>query len=139
MLRGGAAAPLMEHQALAPVPHVAAGPPRPKPIQVEILRDGNKSESISFVHGRGARNTEGLNQEMIGAADSSFETAGIEKLPPAPKAVAAASMPPARRVASAARGGHAAHAQAPSGVGFSGAPENNPFFGGPNSKTIDVP
>jgi pilus assembly protein CpaB len=139
MLRGGAAAPLMEHQALAPVPHVAAGPPRPKPRQVEILRDGNKSESISFVHGRGARNTEGLNQEMIGAADSSFETAGIEKLPPAPKAVAAASMPPARRVASAARGGHAAHAQAPSGVGFSGAPENNPFFGGPNSKTIDVP
>jgi pilus assembly protein CpaB len=138
MLRGGAA-PLMEHQALAPVPHVAMGPPRPKSIQVEILRDGNKSESISFVHGRGARNTEGLNQEMIGAADSSFETAGTENRTPATEAVAAASLPPARRVASATRGGHAAHAQAPSGVGFSGATEKNSFFGGPNSKTIDVP
>jgi pilus assembly protein CpaB len=138
LLRGGAPL-LMEHQAAVPVPHVAMGPPRPKSIQVEILRDGHSSESISFVHGRGARNTEGLSQEMIGAADSSFETAGSEKLTPAAEAVAAVSLPPARRAASAVRGGHAAHAQAPSGVGFSVAAEKNPFFGGPNSKTIDVP
>jgi len=136
MLRGGAA-PLMEHQ-VAPIVHIAARP-RSKPISVEIMRDGKSSESVSFVHGRGARNTEGLNQETVGAADPSYEMAGVENLTPAPVAVPAASTPPAGRVASEASGRHGAHAQAPSGVGFSGAPENNPFFSGPNSKTIDVP
>jgi len=139
MLRGGAAAPLMEHQAeAAPVVHISARP-RPKAISVEIMRDGKSSESVSFVHGRGARNTEGLNQQMVGAADPSYEMAGVENLTPAPVAAPAASAPTAGRVASAASSRHVAHAPAPSGVSFSGAPENNPFFSGPNSKTIDVP
>jgi len=138
MLRGGSAAPLMEHQAVAPaVTHVSARP-RPKPISVEIMRDGKSTESVNFVHGRGARNTEGLNQQMIGAADPSFEIAGIENLTPAPVAASVATAPPAGRVAPAATVRHAAHAPAPSAVGFAGAPEDNPFFG-PNSKTIDVP
>jgi pilus assembly protein CpaB len=138
MLRGGAAAPLIEHQAAATVPHLTARP-RPKAIQVEIMRDGKSSESISFVHGRGARNTEGLNQEMVGSAGASFEMAGVENLTPAPVTAPAAAAPTAGRVASAASVRHRAHAQAPSGVGFSGTPEDNPFFSGPNSKTIDVP
>jgi hypothetical protein len=138
MLRGGAAAPVMEHQAIAPIVHV--GRPRPKAISVEIMRDGKSSESISFVHGRGARNTEGLNQEMVGAADPSYEVAGVENLAPAPAAVApAAPTPRVGRVAAAASGRDGVHAPASSGVGFSGAPESNPFFSGPNSKTIDVP
>jgi pilus assembly protein CpaB len=138
MLRGGAAAPVMEHQAVAPIVHI--GRPRPKAVSVEILRDGSKSESISFVHGRGARNTEGLNQEMVGAADPSYEVAGVENLAPAPAAVApAAPTPRVGRVAAAASGRDGVHAPASSGVGFSGAPESNPFFSGPNSKTIDVP
>ncbi len=139
MLRGGSAAPLMEHQAVAAVPHISARP-RPKAISVEILRDGSKSESVSFVHGRGARNTEGLNQEIVGSADESSETAGIENLTPAPVAASVASGPPAGRAAPAAAGvRHATHALAPSVVGFAGAPEDNPFLAGPNSKTIDVP
>jgi pilus assembly protein CpaB len=138
MLRGGAAAPVMEHQAVAPIVHI--GRPRPKAISVEIMRDGKSSESVSFVHGRGARNTEGLNQEMVGAADPSYEVAGVENLAPAPAAVAPAA-PTSRvgRVAAAASGRDGVHAPASSGVGFSGAPESNPFFSGPNSKTIDVP
>jgi len=136
MLRGGAA-PVMEHQAVAPIVHI--GRPRPKAISVEILRDGSKSESISFVHGRGARNTEGLNQEMVGAADPSYEMAGVENLTPAPVAVPpAAPTPRVGRVASVASGRDGVHAPGSSGVGFSGVPENNPFFSGPNSKTIDV-
>jgi len=138
MLRGGAA-PVMEHQAAVPVVHIA-GRPRPKAISVEIMRDGKSSESVSFVHGRGARNTEGLNHQMVGAADSSYEVAGVENLTPAPvPAPPKAPTPRAGSVASAGSGRHGVHAQAPSGVGFSGAPENNPFFSGPNSKTIDVP
>ena len=140
MLRGGGSPPVMEHQAAAPVPHVSARP-RPKAIQVEIMRDGKSSESVSFVHGRGARNAEGLNPQMVGAADPSFEMTGVENLTPAPAAVPDAPAAPTARDALAANGRRITrpHAQAPSGVGFAGAPENNPFFSGPNSKTIDVP
>ena len=114
----------------------AHGPSRYRSRSCATVRAANR---FRFVHGRGARNTEGLNQETVGAADPSYEMAGVENLTPAPVAVPAASTPPAGRVASAASGRHGAHAQASSGVGFSGAPENNPFFSGPNSKTIDVP
>jgi pilus assembly protein CpaB len=139
MLRGGSAPPVMEHQAAAPVPRMNARP-RPKAISVEILRDGSKSESVSFVHGRGARNSEGLNQEKVGSADGNYETAAIENLTPAPVALSTASAPPVRRAALASRSAaHAAHASAPNAVGFAAAPEDNPFFAAPNSKTIDVP
>jgi pilus assembly protein CpaB len=167
MLRGGSAPPVMEHQAAAPVPRIASARPRPKPISVEILRDGSKSESVNFVHGRGARNTEGLDQEMVGSADprsadpssdaESFETAGIENLtahdpatelavlmPLAGLGSPAGMAPPAGRVASTTDSrrlthAHGARTQAPSAVGFAGTPEDNPFFSGPNSKTIEVP
>ena len=138
MLRGGAAAPLMERQAVAPAPPRMSRP-RPKAIQVEIMRDGKSSESVSFVHGRGARNTEGHDRETVGSAGSSFEMTGIENLTPAPEAAPAVSTPPARRVAAAASGRHGSHAHAASEAGFSGAPEDNPLFTGANSKTIDVP
>lgn len=140
LLRGGEAPPVIEHQAAEPV--AIHSRPRPKAIQVEILRDGHSSEAISFVHGPGARNTEGLNHKMVGSADAGFETAGIESLTPAPAAplaIAEAPAAPTARTVSAASKHHAAHSESPSEVGFSGAPENNPFFAGPNSKTIDVP
>lgn len=139
MLRGGAAAaPVMEHQAAAPVPRVS-GRPRPKPISVEIMRDGHSTESVNFVRGRGARNNEGLNPEMIGSVDESYETAAIENLTAGPVAAPVAAARLAERVAPAISARHAAHAAMPSAVGFAGAPEENPFFAGPNSKTIDVP
>ena len=138
MLRGGAPAPVMEPQVIAPVPHITA-PPRSKVVQVEILRDGHSSESISFVHGPGARNTKGLNQEMVGSAGSGFEMAGIENPRSGPVATPNATAPPAMSVASTANGRHDAHAQAPSGVRFSRAREEKPLFAEPNSKTVDVP
>ena len=140
MLRGGAAAPLMEHQAAAPAPARIMARPRPKAIQVEILRDGSsKSESVSFVHGRGARNTVGLDQETVGAADPSFEMTGVDGLAPAPEA-AAAAMPRAGAAAATAGGRHETHAPTPaSAVGFAASAEGSPLFAGANSKTIDVP
>lgn len=139
MLRGGSPTPVMEHQAAVPVAPRVFARPRPKAISVEIMRDGKSTESVKFVHGRGARNTEGLDRTMVGAADPSFEMAGIENLTPAP--VAAPAGPPAlaARVAAAVNEGRAAHEKTPSEVGFSRAPESNPFFSGPHSKTIDVP
>jgi hypothetical protein len=142
MLRGGAPAPLMEHQAAAaPAPARIAARPRPKAIQVEILRDGTKSESVSFVHGRGARNTVGLDQETVGAADPSFEMTGVESLAPAPEAArAVAGAPRAGAAAATAGSRYETHAPVPaSAVGFAAAPEDNPLFAGANSKTIDVP
>jgi pilus assembly protein CpaB len=140
MLRGGAAAPLMEHQAAAPAPARISARPRPKAIQVEILRDGSKTESVSFVHGRGARNTVGLEQETVGAADPSFEMTGVENLTPAPEAASAVAAAPRAGAAPAAGSRHERHAPVPeSAVGFAAAPEDNPLFAGANSKTIDVP
>jgi len=114
--------------------------PRPKAIQVEILRDGNsKSESVSFVHGRGARNTVGLDQETVGATDPSFEMTGVEGIAPTAETAAAAA-PRAGAVAATASGRHKTHAPAPaSAVGFAAAPEDSALFAGANSKTIDVP
>jgi len=139
MLRGGAAAPLMEHQAAAPAPARMVARPRPKAIQVEILRDGSKTESVSFVHGRGARNTVGLEQETVGAADPSFEMTGVEGFASAPEAASAVAAAP-HGSAAAAGSRHGMRAPAPaSAVGFAAAPEDSPLFSGANSKTIDVP
>jgi hypothetical protein len=103
------------------------------------MRDGHSSESVSFTHGPSARNSEGVNQEMVGSAGASYELAGVENLEPSPAPAQVASGPPPGRLAVAAKSRNAARAQMPSGVGFSGAPEDNPLFSGPNSKTIDVP
>ncbi|HLK86935.1 MAG TPA: Flp pilus assembly protein CpaB [Candidatus Binataceae bacterium] len=138
MLRGGAAPPVMEHQAVAaaPVPHVR---PRPKAVQVEILRDGSKSESISFVHGRGARNTESLEPQEVGSVGAGFEMAGSEKLTPDSAPVAASSTEPSAAAASAPGHRRSAHAPASVATGFSAPPADAAPFAGPDSKTIDVP
>jgi pilus assembly protein CpaB len=136
MLRGGAAAPVIEHQVVAPP--IARVAPRPKTVKVEILRDGSKSESVSFVHGRGARNTEGLKQEKIGSADASYEVAGVENLTPDIPASAVAA-PATGRKAALASVPRAVDVRDRADVGFSGMTEKSPFFSGPNSKTIDVP
>jgi pilus assembly protein CpaB len=129
MLRGGAPPVVMEHQAVAA---------RPKAVKVEILRDGSKTESVSFVHGRGARNTEGLNQEMIGSAGNNYDVAGIENLTPA-AAAPAFSAPSVTRKTPVVKLPRPTESRGTTDVGFSGISERNPFFSGPNSKTIDVP
>lgn len=141
LLRGGSAPPLMQQQ--APVAHVAVrARPRPKAVKIEILRDGRKSESVSFVHGPGsARNSEGLSHSVVGSLGSSFDVAGVENLTAAPEAPPAAAPALASAAnAASARGSRASRRLLPHDeVGFAGAPEANPFAAGPNSKTIEVP
>jgi pilus assembly protein CpaB len=140
LLRGTSAPPLMEQQASA-VPRVVVHPHprRPKAVKIEILRDGKSSESVSFVHGRSARNTVGPNGNTMGSAGVSFEMAGVENTAPAPGASSVMDAPVATAEAphSMATSRPAApHAK----VGFSSsAPEANPFASALNSKTIDVP
>jgi pilus assembly protein CpaB len=138
MLRGGAPPPMIEPQAIALPPHIAALP-RPRTVQVEILRDGHTSESISFVHGRGARNTEGLNQTTVGSAGSGFEMAGVENRTPAPGAAPPLAAPLAGSVPSTAGAHDNAHVPTPSAAGFSADSEGDSPFAGPDAKTIDVP
>jgi pilus assembly protein CpaB len=58
MLRAYSLTPDVPVMAVQPEPHQVAAPRRPKPIEVEILRNGKSSESVSFVNeaanGRGA-------------------------------------------------------------------------------------
>lgn len=134
----GTNAPVMEKQA-PPAPRVVMRP-RPKAVKVEILRDGKSSDTVSFVHGRSARNTVGPKSDMMGSAGASFEMAGVEDgTAAAPEAPASAAAP----VASGARP-HSHDAASPAApavkVGFSSsASEASPFAYAPNSKTIDVP
>ncbi|HZO81675.1 MAG TPA: Flp pilus assembly protein CpaB [Candidatus Binataceae bacterium] len=139
LLRGTNAPPLIAQQAPAVSRVAAPRHARPKAVKIEILRDGNKSESISFVHGRSARNASSLNNTTVGSAAAEFETAGIEAATPAVESrpAAAVAATGARPSAGAPRG----RAASPSdSVGFaSSAPGAIPFASEPNSKTIDVP
>lgn len=140
LLRGTNAPPLMERQAPAVARVVVRPRARPKAVKIEILRDGTSSQSVSFVHGRSARNTTGPAGKVVGSAPgASFEMAGISDLTPA-SAGASASGAPAASLA-APRSAFAGHGVTPPvKAGFSSAAsEANPFASAPNSKTIDVP
>lgn len=136
LLGGRGASPLMERQ--APVARVVARP-RPKAVKVEILRNGTSTQSVSFVHGRSARNTVSPSGKVIGSAGASFEMAGVRNLAP-PRAVPSAhgASVASASASHATRGGGAA--SVPAEAGFSSrVAEANPFASAPNSKTIDVP
>jgi pilus assembly protein CpaB len=138
LLGGANAPPLMEQQAPAVARVVVRPRPRPKAVKVEILRNGTSTQSVSFVHGRSARNTIGPNGSTLGLAGASFEVAGVKNLTPSP-AAPPSSGPSVANVTASSRtrtGG----ATAPAEAGFSSkASEANPFAFAPNSKTIDVP
>ncbi len=50
MLRAYSLAPDVPVMAVQPERHMAAAPHRPKPVEIEILRNGKSSESVSFVN-----------------------------------------------------------------------------------------
>lgn len=139
LLRGTSGPPLIAQQAAAPVPRVVLHRrARPKAVKIEILRDGNKSESVSFVHGRSASNSSpGPADPAVSAADAGFEVAGTAEA--APRSSAAAGAATAR--AEAPRNVRRSRPSAPAAdVGFSTSAPGAPAFAStPNSKTIDVP
>ena len=62
VLRAYSLAPDVPVMAVQPAPHrMAAAPHRPKPVEIEILRNGKSSESVSFVN-EAAANFEGSSK-----------------------------------------------------------------------------
>ena len=71
MLRAYSLAPDVPVMAVQPEPrHVAAAPRRPKPIEIEILRNGKSSESVSFVNEAAASTAGAANQPTRARKDA---------------------------------------------------------------------
>ncbi len=139
LLRGTSGPPLIAQQAAAPVPRVAMHRrARPKAVKIEILRDGNKSESVSFVHGRSAANSSEPPDNTVGSASANFEMAGVESAPSAASATLAGASVARAEAPHGMRRSHPGASSANAGFSSS-APEAEPFASAPNSKTIDVP
>jgi pilus assembly protein CpaB len=132
MLRAYSLAPDVPVMAVQPEPHHIAVAPRPRPVEVEILRNGKSTESVSFVN-EAAANFEDSNHSAAhvrkaaahtdedsddDATDSSADTTG------------------STTVASAPEPEH--HDLASPLVNPSSAPAANPNYV-PTPKTIDIP
>jgi pilus assembly protein CpaB len=147
LLRSSASAPMIQPQHVAvapPIQHFAA---RPKPVEIEIMRNGKSVESVSFVHshGGGSAPDSGAAQPSASAQDQADKMAtapsdsGTEagatggaglvastaREPLADGLVPVAS--PGSRPVAAAAAPAAANSEATGG------------FGTPHAKTIDIP
>jgi pilus assembly protein CpaB len=128
--------------------------PRAKPVQVEVLRNGKSSESVSFIRSRGGSTSaepapEPPADANSSAADSDYRVAGIT-VEDEGAASAAASTPAAGVSAALASSGNAS-APAPAAASSREAPAASGShglaitdstaspFGGSKSRTIDIP
>ena len=128
--------------------------PRAKPVQVEVLRNGKSSESVSFIRsGGGATSAEPAPEPPAdansSAADSDYKVAGIT-VEDEGAAAAAASTPAAGVSGALASSGNTSapapaaassrEASAASGShGLAIADSTVSPFGGSKSRTIDIP
>jgi pilus assembly protein CpaB len=128
--------------------------PRAKPVQVEVLRNGKSSESVSFIRsGGGATSAEPAPEPPAdansSAADSDYKVAGIT-VEDEGAAAAAASTPAAGVSGALASSGNTSapapeaassrEASAASGShGLAIADSTASPFGGSKSRTIDIP
>ena len=122
---------------------------RPKPIEVEVLRNGKSSENVSFVRSRGSSDGAAEQAEPAGpsssAADKPDNVSDASGAVPVASGLAATDMPaahdPARTRVNGATGA-AAPAHTLAALGSSASAIINPGadgFASPKSKTIDVP
>ena len=128
--------------------------PRAKPVQVEVLRNGKSSESVSFIRSRGGSTSAEPAPELpadanSSAADSDYRVAGItvedEGAASAAASTAAAGVSGALALsgnASAPAPAAASSREAPAASGSHGLAITDSTaspFGGSKSKTIDIP
>ena len=128
--------------------------PRAKPVQVEVLRNGKSSESVSFIRsGGGSTATEPAPEPPAdansSAADSDYKVAGITAEDGG--AAAASASAPAAGVSGAIASSGNASAPAPAAAssreasaasgshGLAIADSTASPFGGSKSRTIDIP
>jgi Flp pilus assembly protein CpaB len=143
MLRAYSLAPDVPVMAVQPAPHhVAAAPRRPHPVEVEILRNGKSSESVSFVNeaaadvdggSKGSVRKAAAAEEDSDAADSSSDDSTVASAPEPTHHDLAAPVAPAPQH-------HDAAAIAPVNTGNAavGAPSGMTDHV-PTPKTIDIP
>jgi len=125
--------------------------PRAKPVQVEVLRNGKSSESVSFIRsGGGSTPAEPAPEPPAdansSAADSDYKVAGITVEDEGP-AAAPASAPAAGVSGAIASSGNASPTAAPSreasatsgSHGLAITDSTASPFGGSKSRTIDIP
>jgi len=128
--------------------------PRAKPVQVEVLRNGKSSESVSFIRSRGGSTSaepapEPPADANSSAADSDYRVAGItvedEGAASAAASTAAAGVSGALALsgnASAPAPAAASSREAPAASGSHGLAITDSTaspFGGSKSRTIDIP
>ncbi len=137
LLRAAGVAPVVQpHQGAASTP-VQNAAPRPKPVEVEVLRNGKSVENVSFVHGHGGSSSSAsIPAPETSAADSSNKVAdasgGSTKGAAGMTAVTESAIGSSAGVgATAPLAGNSANIPAGSAIGASDHSSH--------SKTIDVP
>jgi pilus assembly protein CpaB len=141
MLRAYSLAPDVPVMAVQPAPHhIAVAPHRPKPIEVEILRNGKSSESVSFVNEAAADvdGTKSSGHVRKAAAEADENAADADDS--ADDAVASAPAPTHSDLVAPASDHHNEAATAPASTGM--APASAPSGmaqHAPTPKTIDIP
>ncbi len=152
------AAPMAVEQHVVYAPRPRA---RPKPVNVEVLRDGKSSESVSFVRsgaGSGGESMQPAPPEAASpagnnAAAPAADSSGSDKFVPAGPAVpfggpAAVNSPPSGNAMTGLTTGGSAAVRAPEPVLLNPAAAElsapaaavaGSAYSGPRSKTIDVP
>jgi pilus assembly protein CpaB len=131
--------PLLEPQHVALHEHAA---PRAKPVQIEILRNGTSSESVSFIRRNGSMQQAPANaapppEPASSAAESPNKVANVSVPGRTVAAAAAPSAGPSHAVG--ARAGRVAADNGGSGDGLAVSDAGPAPFSGPTSRTVDIP
>jgi len=137
MLRAYSLAPEVPVMAVQPAPHhVAAAPRKPKAVEVEIMRNGKSSESVSFVN-EAANDVDGAKGQVRKAAaqadeeDAAADTASDDTVASAPE-------PTHHDLVAPASEHHGAAPAASTAMAPASAP-NGTADHAPTPKTIDIP
>jgi len=137
MLRAYSLAPEVPVMAVQPAPHhVAAAPRKPKAVEVEIMRNGKSSESVSFVN-EAANDVDGAKGRVRKAAaqadeeDAAADTASDDTVASAPE-------PTHHDLVAPASEHHGAAPAASTAMAPASAP-NGTADHAPTPKTIDIP
>jgi pilus assembly protein CpaB len=139
MLRAYSLAPDVPVMAVQPAPHhVAAAPHRPKPIEVEILRNGKSSESVSFVN-EAAADVDGSKSGHVRKAAASTDEDDAAADDNSDNAVASAPEPTHSDLVAPASDDHSEAATAPASAAAPASAPSGMVAHAPTPKTIDIP
>jgi pilus assembly protein CpaB len=139
MLRAYSLAPDVPVMAVQPAPHhMAVAPHRPKPIEVEILRNGKSSESVSFVN-EAAADVDGTKSGHVRKAAAEADENDADASDSSDNAVASAPAPTHSDLVSPASDDHSEAASAPASTGASAGAPSGMASHAPTPKTIDIP